>query len=169
MIRPRGGNFVYTDAELTRMKEEITSAKAEGADGVVFGMLRSDGHVETRQLRELVALARPLAVTFHRAFDETADPLHALDEIIAAGADILLTSGQRPTALEGAALIAELERASRGRVVIMPGAGIHRGNAAELRRRTGVRTLHAGTAVHDRTTGRVSPALVREFLDQARK
>jgi copper homeostasis protein len=151
------------------MKTEITAAKAAGADGVVFGMLRPDGHVETRQLRELVAHARPLAVTFHRAFDEAADPLHALDEIIAGGAEVLLTSGQRPTALEGAALIAELERASRGRIVIMPGAGIHRGNAAELLRRTGVRTLHAGTGVHDRATGRVDPALVREFLDQTRK
>lgn len=164
MIRPRGGNFCYSDAEIAAMKNDVAMAKSRGADGVVFGMLRPDRSVDGALLAEMAGFARPLAVAFHRAFDEAAHPAVALEDIIAGGAGILLTSGQRPTALEGVPLLGELIHRAGGRIAVMPGAGIHRGNAAEILRRTGARAIHVGTGVHAAPGGRVDPARVRSLL-----
>ncbi len=142
MIRPRGGDFLYSDLELEIMKADVVAARAAGADGVVFGMLRTDGAVNVEQTRELVELAGPMSTTFHRAFDMCADPVVALAELIALGIDRVLTSGQRPSAMEGAARLKELVDTARGRIVVMPGVGIDASNIADLIRRTGAGEYH---------------------------
>jgi copper homeostasis protein len=143
MIRPRGGDFHYSALELEIMKKDILSARNLGADGVVFGLLNSDGTVDRTHTAELVALSRPLQVTFHRAFDLTPDPFSALEEVIEAGADRILTSGQAPIALEGAEIIASLVKQAGERIIIMPGAGINEINIHELYRLTRAREFHA--------------------------
>lgn len=165
MIRPRGGNFTYLEPEIAQMKDDIAMAKDAGADGVVFGLLLSNRAVDRSAFRLLAEFARPLRVTFHRAFDDAADPAAALEDVISCGADRILTSGQRPTAFEGAPVIAELVRLARGRISVMPGAGIHRGNAGEILRRTGVRELHVGAGVRDASGALVDAALVRSLVE----
>lgn len=143
LIRPRGGDFVYTPAELTVMTADIDEAVKIGAKGVVIGALTPDGQVDTQACRRLLAHARGLSNTFHRAFDLTADPFKALDEIIELGFSRVLTSGQASSALEGAELLAELHRHAAGRIIIMAGAGVNPGNAAELQRLSQADELHA--------------------------
>jgi copper homeostasis protein len=142
LVRPRGGDFVYSGDEEEVMSRDIRAVKAAGADGVVVGALTAAGAVDVPLAGRLIALARPLSVTFHRAFDETADPASAFDDVLALGADRLLTSGGAPTALEGAELIARLMERSGKRIVVMAGSGVTEHTAAALRRRTGVRELH---------------------------
>lgn len=142
MIRPRGGDFLYSNDEFEVMLEEIRTAREMGADGVVFGILQADGTVDLPRMSRLMSEARPLSVTFHRAFDMTSDPFRALYDLIGLGVDRILTSGQKPDALSGSALIAELIRHSAGRVVIMPGGGIKEHNLAEVARRTGAQEFH---------------------------
>lgn len=144
MIRPRGGDFVYSAAEFSAMKNAIATAKELGMNGVVLGILRRDGRVDIERTRELIELAKPLPVTFHRAFDACPDFRQALEDVIRAGATRILTSGGAPTAAEGAAVIAELVQLTAGRIVLLPGGGILSGNALEIVRRTDVREIHAG-------------------------
>ena len=143
MIRPRGGDFHYSTLELEIMKKDIQSARNLGADGVVFGLLNSDGTVDRIHTAELVAFSRPLQVTFHRAFDLTPDPFTALEEIIETGADRILTSGQAPAAPEGAVIIASLVKQAGDRIILMPGAGINESNILELYRLTRAGEFHA--------------------------
>ena len=124
IIRPRGGDFLYNDAEFAAMASDIETAKAEGADGVVIGQLTADGFVDVAHTRELMTLARPMAVTFHRAFDMTPDPFAALETLIDLGIDRILTSGQEASVLEGLPMIAELVKRAGDRIVIIPGGGI---------------------------------------------
>lgn len=124
IIRPRGGDFLFSEAEFAAMAADIETAKAEGADGVVIGQLTADGLVDVARTRELMALARPMAVTFHRAFDMTPEPFAALDTLIGLGVDRILTSGQEASVLEGLPLIAELVKRAGDRIIIMPGGGI---------------------------------------------
>lgn len=142
MIRPRGGEFLYSRAELAVMRRDITAAKKLGVHGVVFGMLMPDGTMDAALMRELVRLARPLSVTCHRAIDVTPDPLAALDTLIRLGVDRVLTSGQRETALEGAGIIRQMVARARGRIVILAGCGIDGRNARALVARTGVTEVH---------------------------
>ncbi len=141
MIRPRGGDFVYTDDELEVMKADITAAKSLGADGLVMGVLREDGTVDRERTNELIRLARPLGVTFHRAFDWTPDPFEAMEAIIASGAERILTSGQQNTAAAGSVLLEELVKRAGKRIELMAGAGVNRENARRLAA-TGVDGLH---------------------------
>ncbi len=143
MIRPRGGDFLYTEAEFHIMLREIAIAKAAGADGVVFGLLKSDATVDVERTRTLVQAAAGMSVTFHRAFDWAADPSAALEAVIAAGCHRVLTSGQAPNALAGAAVIARLVQQAGDRCVILAGGGVSENNVAELVHRTGVREVHA--------------------------
>ncbi len=143
MIRPRGGNFVYSDAELAAMRRDIEFCKKIGVDGGVFGLLDEHRRVDRKRTAELVELARPMEVTFHRAFDIAEEPMRALEDIIECGCSRLLTSGQKLTAPEGADLIAELVGGSRGRVTVMPGCGVRSGNLAELARITGAVEFHS--------------------------
>ena len=149
MIRPRGGDFLYTDTELAVMKADIEIAKTMGADGIVLGLLQADGRVDTEHTRQLVELAHPLPVTFHRAFDMTRDPLEALDAVIRTGAVRILTSGQQPTAEAGLPLLRQLVQQAAGRIEIMAGAGVNATNAGALIE-AGVDSLHlSGSTKHD--------------------
>jgi copper homeostasis protein len=141
MIRPRGGDFLYSDDEFDQMKRDIAFARGAGADGVVFGLLTPAGDVDVERTRQLVELARPMESTFHRAFDVARDPLIALEDIIATGCRRILTSGQRPTAPEGIEIIRELVTAAAGRIEIMAGSGVNPENGRELAA-TGVDALH---------------------------
>ena len=144
MIRPRGGDFCYTPEEFETMKRDIIAARKLGADGVVVGILNANGSVDIERTGELVELARPLNVTFHRAFDMSADLSRALECICATGADRLLTSGGKKTALHAVEQIARLVEAARGRVAIMACGGINDQNAASIIEQTGVKEIHVG-------------------------
>ena len=124
MIRPRGGDFLFDDDEFAAMWADIETSKAEGANGVVIGLLTAAGEIDVARTRELVTLARPLSVTFHRAFDVAAEPFGALETLIELGVDRVLTSGQEATVLEGLPLIVEFMKRAGDRIVIMPGGGI---------------------------------------------
>lgn len=144
IIRPRGGDFCYEPDEFETMRRDIVEAKRLGANAVVFGILDVHGRVDVGRTRQFVERARPLAVTFHRAVDMTADLSRALEDVIVSGADRLLTSGGEPGAIEGQEKIRELVRQADGRIVIMPGSGINPANARRLVEYTGVTEIHAG-------------------------
>lgn len=146
MVRPRGGDFFYTDEEFEVMRRDVEVAKRLRADGVVLGILDVYGNVDIERTRLLVEQARPLSVTFHRAFDMTADLFRGLEDVCAAGADHILTSGGEPTAVQGAQTIAELVKKAAGRIVIMPGSGITAENVFQLIAETGAREIHAGAS-----------------------
>jgi copper homeostasis protein len=142
MIRPRGGDFCYSAAEFEIMKLDIETAKKAGADGIVLGILTPDGSVDETRTQELVGLARPMSVTFHRAFDMTRDPWEAMEILVAMGVDRILTSGQESSVLEGLELIAKLVRKAGDRIIIMPGGGIHERNLRKIMEQSGARELH---------------------------
>ena len=142
MIRPRGGDFCYSAVEFEIMKRDIETAKQAGADGVVIGILKEDGSVDAPRTRELAALARPMNVTFHRAFDMSRDPHEALDTLMDIGIHRILTSGQEASALEGLDLIADLVRKAGDRIIIMPGGGIHERNFAKILEKSRAREIH---------------------------
>jgi copper homeostasis protein len=146
MIRPRGGDFLYSRYEFHAMKRDIAMAQRQSADGVVFGILRPDGTLDVDRCRELIQIARPLKVTCHRAFDMTRDPFEALEACIEAGFDRILTSGGTPTAAEGIETIAELVRRAQGRIVIMPGSGVNEDTVAAVVRGTGASEIHFSAA-----------------------
>ena len=144
LVRPRGGDFVYDEAEVEAMLESIRLCRALGANGVVIGALTPSGAVDLPVMRRLVAAAKgDLSVTFHRAFDETADPSAALEDIIALGCDRLLTSGHAPDAFAGRALIGALVRQAAGRIVVMAGCGVRPGNIGQIARETGAPEFHS--------------------------
>ncbi len=124
MIRPRGGDFLFDDDEFATMQSDIETAKAEGADGVVIGLLTAAGEVDAARTRELILLARPLSITFHRAFDMTHEPFRAIETLVGVGVDRVLTSGQEATVIEGLPLIVDLIERAGNRIVVMPGGGI---------------------------------------------
>ena len=143
MIRPRGGDFCYTAPEFEVMQEEIKHARQLGADGVVLGVLCEDGCVDLPRTRQLVELAAPLPVTFHRAIDMTPDLPAALDAVLATGACRILTSGGAPDAARGKARIARMVGAASGRIAIMPGGGVSTHNIAAIAKATGAREFHS--------------------------
>lgn len=142
MIRPRGSDFYYTDLEFQLMKEDLKICKDLGADGVVFGILLPDGTVDLERNKLLVELAKPMEVTFHRAFDATVDPFQALEDIIGLGFDKVLTAGQKNTVPEGIELIKQLVEKATDRITIMPGSGISDSNIQEIRDYTGANEFH---------------------------
>ncbi|WP_121355609.1 copper homeostasis protein CutC [Flavisolibacter nicotianae] len=143
IIRPRGGDFLYSDDEFSIMKTDVRLCKELGCDGVVVGLLHKDGRIDVERTAQLVELAHPMDVTFHRAFDHCYDPFEALEQIIQIGCKRILTSGQKPLATEGAERIAELVKAADGRIVIMPGSGVRPVNIGELAKQTGAMEFHA--------------------------
>jgi len=146
IIRPRPGDFCYSDAEFESMERDIRCAKREGADGVVLGILEQEGTVDVARTRELVELARPLSVTFHRAFDMSSDLFQALNDVCATGADRLLTSGGEQECAQGVGTVAKLVKDACGRITIMAGGRIGIQNAPSIIERTGVTEIHVGLA-----------------------
>ena len=155
MIRPHVRDFLYDEEELDVMGGDIVAAKSVGADGVVIGPLRADGTIHVEQVAELVALAQPLRVTFHRAFDRTPDQRTALETLIEAGVDLVLTSGGAPTALAGASTLAALQAQAGDRLTVLAGGGIRGDSIRALLDRAPLREVHA------RAT---DPAIIRDLL-----
>ena len=160
MIRPRGGDFLYSDEEFAVMRRDVAEARRLGADGVVLGLLRADGTVDRDRTALLLEEARPLPVTFHRALDVARDAEEALETLIALGVDRVLTSGQAPTVPEGLAVIAALVRRAAGRIVVMPGCGIDEFNARRVVEATGAREVHVrGTTTRGSAMAHRNPAV----------
>jgi copper homeostasis protein len=143
MIRPRGGSFVYSTAEIAEMTRDIERARSMGIGGIVTGVLEPDGGVDVDRTRSLVESAAGLPVTFHRAFDRTKNLPDALEQLIEIGVARVLTSGGAPTAVDGASAIAALVAQTRGRIVILAGGGVREHNVGDLLARTGVGEVHA--------------------------
>lgn len=152
IIRPRGGDFFYTEAEVGSMLEDIELCKQLKVHGVVVGCLTKEGDIDAALLHRLVQAAKPLSVTFHRAFDVCRDPFTALEQIIEAGCDRILTSGQQPDAVKGIPMLAELVKRAAGRIIIMPGCGVRENNIAQIEAETGATEFHtsARSIVHSR-------------------
>ncbi len=142
IIRPRGGDFLYTDLEFELMKTDVEQCRNLGCDGVVFGVLTKDGDVDIERCLELKKAAGNIGTTFHRAFDRCKDPFQALEEIIEMSFERILTSGMENSAIKGASLIAKLVEQAAGRIAIMPGAGIRPDNLKELIQLTGATEFH---------------------------
>jgi copper homeostasis protein len=143
MIRPRSGDFLYSDDDLAIMREDIALAARCGVDGVALGLLTAEGDVDVERTRELVKLARPMEVTFHRAIDLARDMESALEDVIRTGAQRILTSGAEATAMQGRHRIRDLVQASDGRIRVMAGGGVRAENVKELAHATGVLEFHA--------------------------
>lgn len=142
IVRPRGGDFRYDADEVAAMVRDVELVRAAGVPGVVIGALAPDGSVDVPVVERLLAAADGLSVTFHRAFDLTADPFAALETLVGLGIDRVLTSGQEASALEGAPLIAELVRAAGDRITVMAGAGVNHRNLTRIVAETGVSEVH---------------------------
>jgi copper homeostasis protein len=145
LIRPRGGDFLYSDLEFNIMKIDINNCISTQCDGIVIGILNEDGSVDKERCKELIDIAKQggLGVTFHRAFDRCNDQFKALEDIIALGCERILTSGNKSTAIEGSRRLAELVEKAAGRISIMPGAGINEHNVTDLVNFTGVAEVHS--------------------------
>lgn len=142
IIRPRGGDFLYSPLEIERMEEDIRMCRELGADGVVFGCLKADGSVDMEQNRRLMECAKGMSVTFHRAFDRTTDPFQAMEDIIDLGCNRILTSGQQPKAIEGTTLLAKLKEKADGRITLLAGSGVTEDNIRQIYEETGIHEYH---------------------------
>lgn len=147
MIHPRGGDFYYADDEFEIIKTDVKLCKELGCNGVVIGALTKDGKVDKKKCSLLVGYAYPLGVTFHRAFDRTYDPFVALEDIIDTGCERILTSGQKPTAMEGKELLKQLIQQADGRIIIMPGSGIKAENVSDIAESTGATEFHTSARI----------------------
>mgnify|MGYP001060138200 CR=1 FL=1 len=143
IIRPRGGDFLYTQEEFEIMLHDVVLCKELGCDGVVIGMLNTDGSIDIKRTTALTEAAYPLGVTFHRAFDRCRDPYEALEQLISIGCERILTSGQQPAAPDGVELIAALNKAADHRIIIMPGSGVRKDNIKSLAEATGCTEFHS--------------------------
>ena len=143
IIRPRGGDFLYSEIEFEIMKNDIVLAKQLGYKGVVIGLLNVDGTIDKIRTKELVQIAGPMQVTFHRAFDRCKDPLLGLEDIIETGCARILTSGQVPNAGNAIPLLKKLVEQAAERVIIMPGSGVRSNNIKEIIKETNVVEIHS--------------------------
>ncbi|HVW91496.1 MAG TPA: copper homeostasis protein CutC [Devosia sp.] len=171
IIRPRGGDFLYSELEFQSMLEDVRAIRAMGAAGVVFGCLTADGRIDEPRMAALVAAARPMATTCHRAFDMTRDPEEAIEALVRAGIDRVLTSGQRDTAVEGIPVLKRAVAAARGRIRIMACGALDATNIAEVLRQSGADELHFAALRTDKSpmayrnehVGMGGTAIEREF------
>ena len=147
IIRPRGGDFLYSNEEFEIMKSEIKLCKEFGCDGVVIGLLNADGTIDKKRTAALVSLAYPLEVTFHRAFDRVKDMYIALEDVIEAGCGRILTSGLFPTAEQGMGNLQKLVEAAKNRIVIMPGSGVRSDNINNIAQKTGASEFHSSARI----------------------
>jgi copper homeostasis protein len=142
MIRPRGGDFHYSNYEFHAMKRDISQCQKLSVDGVVFGILTPEGTIDKKRCKELIDKSRPLKVTCHRAFDMTRDPFEALEDCIEAGFDRILTAGQQAQAVKGADLIGELIKRANGRIAIMPGSGVNEQTVEQIIAKSAASEIH---------------------------
>ena len=151
IIRPRGGDFLYTDDEYEIMLHDVKLCKQLGCDGIVIGLLNNDGAIDGIRTAALIEIAYPMGVTFHRAFDRCRDPWEAMEQLIEIGCERILTSGQRPTASEGLELITDLNKKADHRIIIMPGSGIRLENIKLLAEKTGCKEFHSSLRSRTKT------------------
>lgn len=142
IIRPRGGDFLYTPLEVERMEEDIRMCRQLGVDGVVIGCLKADGSIDIENNQRLKDAAGDMSVTFHRAFDRCTNPMLALEQLCELGIDRILTSGQQPTAEQGIDLLRTLNKAAAGRIKILAGCGVNENNISKIHEETGVNEFH---------------------------
>lgn len=142
IVRPRRGDFCYSDEEFECMKQDIIFLRTMGIDGLVFGILTPDGNIDVPRMRKLITLARPLSVTVHRAFDAVCDPMKALEDCISLGADRILTSGLATKAEEAIDMLTLLVKKAEGRISIMPGSGVNDCNIVPILSQTGAHEIH---------------------------
>ncbi len=142
MIRPRGGDYFHSEDEFNIIQKDVLLCKELGFEGVVFGLLKKDGSIDTEKIKRLVEISYPLEVTFHRAFDRCINPLQSLEEIIECGCQRILTSGQVPNVINGKDLIKQLIEQADERIIIMPGSGLRSSNVVELKEFTGATEFH---------------------------
>lgn len=142
IIRPRGGDFLYSPVELKCMLRDIEMCRKLGVDGVVFGCLTKNGDINLVQIKEMIAASQGMSVTFHRAFDLCRNPQEALEQIIKLGCDRILTSGQQITAVEGIPLLKKLNKQAAGRITLLAGAGVNAGNIKKIAMETGINEFH---------------------------
>ncbi len=164
MIRPRGGDFLYSDEEFEMMKTDVSICKEAGCDGIVFGILTKNGKVDKLRCKELIDLAYPLEATFHRAFDRVADPFAALEEIIESEFERILTSGLKPKAEDGKQTIFELISKASDRIIIMPGSGINAENIISIAESTGAKELHSSASVFEKGNMEFQNSSMKESL-----
>lgn len=143
IIRPRGGDFLYNPEEYEIMKNDVIRCRELGCDGIVIGLLQKDGSIDIKRTSRLIEIAYPLEVSFHRAFDRCLEPFEAMEQLIQAGCQRILTSGQQPAAPQGVELIARLVKAADERIIIMPGSGVRKENIRELAEKTGAVEFHS--------------------------
>jgi copper homeostasis protein len=143
IIRARSGDFLYSEEEFEIMKHEVRLCKEAGCDGLVIGLLDKGGSIDLKRTSQLIELAYPLEVSFHRAFDRCKDPFEAMEQLIEMGCQRILTSGQQAAAPQGIDLIAQLIKTANERIIIMPGSGVRKENIKELAERTGAREFHS--------------------------
>ncbi len=151
MIRPRGGNFIYSDAEFQKMKLEIQFCKQNKCDGIVFGILNSENKVDKIRCKELIELAKPMRCTFHRAFDEIENPDEALEDVISCGFSRILTSGKQKTVTQGCALIQQLITIANRRIIIILGGGIRSSNISEIKEKINAAEFHSSAIISGET------------------
>ncbi|AGA29886.1 copper homeostasis protein CutC [Singulisphaera acidiphila] len=165
LIRPRGGDFVYSEAEFEVMQHDVAMAKSLGAAGVVIGLLQPDHSLDQTRLVQLIAASHPMDVTFHRAFDEMANPLEVVDELIGLGVDRILTSGGAVRAVDGLARLAELSRQTAGRIAIAAGGRITEADLSAFLQ-ANLKGIHIGSAVC--TGDRIDADKVRRIVEVVR-
>jgi copper homeostasis protein len=178
IIRPRAGDFLFTDEEFELMMKDALLCKQQGCEGVVIGLLKRDGSIDIPRTSRLIEAVYPLEVTFHRAFDRCKDPFEALEQLILIGCQRILTSGQQPTAMEGAALIARLIEQADDRIVIMPGSGVRKDNIKTIAEKTGAVEFHSSvkgekpsamefisSAIKEGMNAAIDPAAVQALRD----
>ncbi len=164
MIRPRGGDFLYSDDEFNIMMQDIGICKELGCDGVVLGILTPDGNIDKKRCHQLIEYAYPLGVTFHRAFDRVKDPIQAMEDIIEIGCERILTSGLRTKAIDGVALIKQLILQADDRIIIMPGSGVNADNIMQLAERTGAIEFHSSASMFAESSMQYENELMNEKM-----
>ncbi|WP_353776859.1 copper homeostasis protein CutC [Winogradskyella sp. 3972H.M.0a.05] len=166
LIRPRGGDFCYSETEFNTMRNSIELCKSLGHAGIVSGVLNEDNTLDIKRTKALVELSRPLQFTFHRAFDEVPNPLETMEQLIDLGVERILTSGQEHKAEEGFKLLKELKERAKGRIIIMPGSGINPANA-KLFKKAGFSEIHASASKPIDNNQTVSDlATIKAILDE---
>jgi copper homeostasis protein len=151
IIRPRGGDFLYTNDEYEIMLHDVKLCKQAGCDGIVIGLLNEDGTIDIKRTAAIIDIAYPMGITFHRAFDRCLDPFEAMEQLIQIGCERILTSGQQPTVNEGIDVITELNKAADHRIIIMPGSGVRKENLKLLAEKTACTEFHSSLRAKEKS------------------